>query len=105
MGRSTLHSLYFLGTNFLIFGKGENMATEIESQAKVWTKPAATITLIEDGDITVKLKEIKALYLKKAEELENKAVGDIMNEVYRAVMFYHRAADAVDILIEQGQKH
>jgi hypothetical protein len=105
MRRSTLHSLYFLGTNFLIFGKGENMATETESQAKVWTKPAATITLIEDGDITAKLKEIKAMYLKKAEELENKAIGDKMAEIYKAVAFYYRAADAVDILIEQGSKH
>jgi len=79
------------------------MATEIESQAKIWTKPAATITLLEDGDITTKLKEIKAMYLKKAEDLENKAVGDIMEGVYQAVMFYHRAADAVDILIEQSR--
>ena len=45
------------------------------------------------------------MYLKKAEELENKAIGDKMAEIYKAVAFYYRAADAVDILIEQGSKH
>jgi hypothetical protein len=81
------------------------MATEIESQTKVWTKPAATITLIEDGDITAKLKEIEALYLKKAGELENKAIGEKMAEIYRAVAFYYWAAGAVRVLINQTARY
>jgi hypothetical protein len=83
------------------------MATEIESQVKSWGKAEETVTLRAGefyDDVTTKLREVEAMYLEKADELEKKAVGDLKEGVMQGVLFYRRAAEAVRALINQPEK-
>ena len=77
------------------------MAKETEGQVKAWVKDVATVAVTEGEDVTAKLKEVKAVYIAKAEKMEKTAWGDVKEGMLAGATFYRNCASAVQVLIEQ----
>ena len=75
------------------------MAAKVE-QSKWRTVVEASVDAIEDtGDILAPLKSLRAAYIRKADELAEKACGDNSVAIYKEAASYTKAAEAVGALI------